>query len=315
MQQEKRTSDTARVRHAVTIIAVTILMEYAVNALIVLLLRLFPDAQSAWMGQILDIAVYLAIFLIPCCVMTKWSGWTLRDLNGEGQPDRSVYVMAVCLAAGWNLTATLLSAGMSELLSIAGYAEPSDSYVLPIGTVGMVLQIVQVAVIPPLVEELCFRGFFLKRAQRAMGVWPAILFTSVLFWLAHNSLTILPLAFGFGIIGGLLRVRYQSLLPSMCAHFVVNGTYIWVNWMQETQGAGIQSAISAAFILAEFVCLIIGVVMAARKGLIADMHIYMEESWLVCQRDWLRGIFTSIPFWIVLLAAGYFTYCGLEVLG
>ena len=100
MQQEKRTSDTARVRHAVTIIAVTILMEYAVNAVIVLLLRLFPDMQSAWMGQIMDIAVYLTIFLIPCCVMTKWSGWTLRDLNGEGQPDWSVYVMAVCLAAG-----------------------------------------------------------------------------------------------------------------------------------------------------------------------------------------------------------------------
>lgn len=315
MQQKKRTSDTARVRHAVTIIAMTILMEYAVNAGIVLMLRLFPEAQSVWMGQILDITVYLAVFLIPCCVITKWSGWSLHDLNGEGKPDWSVYVMAVCLAAGWNLTATLLSAGMSELLSLAGYVEPSDSYVLPVGAAGMVLQVLQVAVIPPLVEELCFRGFFLERARRAMGIWPAVLFTSVLFWLAHNSITILPLAFGFGIIGGLLRIRYQSLLPSMCAHFVVNGTYIWVNWMQETQGHWAQGAASVLFLLAEFVCLIAGLIMASRKGLIAAMHIYMEESWLVRQRDWMRGIFTSIPFWAVLLAAGYFTYCGLEVLG
>ena len=312
---EQKQSDIKRVRYAVNIVCVTILMEYALNAAVVLLLRLFPNIQGALAGQVLDIAVYVIIFFVPFYVMTKWSGWTLRDLNGEGRPDWSVYVMAICLAAGWNLIATILSAGLGEMLSFAGYAEITDSYVLPSGTAGMLLQIVSVAVVPPVVEELCFRGFFFKRAQRAMGIWPAILFSSVLFWLAHNSITILPLAFGFGIIGGLLRTKYQSLLPSMCAHFVVNGTYLLVNWVQETQSYQIKNLAAGLFVLAELLCLAAGVVMAARKGLFAAMHEYMEESWLLRQRDWLRGIFSSVLFWMILLAAGYFTYCGLEVLG
>lgn len=315
MQPERTKSDVKKVRHAADLIGVTVLLEYFINIILLLLFRLLPDVQNPFLTQALDIGVYLAVFFVPFFLLTRWSGWTLRDLTGDGRPGLAVFVMAVCLAAGWNFVATLLSVGVEGIVNLFGYTEPADAYTLPGSTAGMLLQILQVALIPPVVEELCFRGFYLKTAEKAMGTWSAILLSSMVFWLAHNSISILPLAFGFGILGGVLRKKYQSLFPSMCAHFIVNGTYIVVNWVQATQPFAVQNGISLLFVLTELVCLVVGLLLAHRLGLCAAMWEYMRGSWTVRQRDLLRGIFTSIPFWMVLLAAAYFISRGLEVLG
>lgn len=313
MKQE--TSEEKRVRHAVDLIGVTILMEYLINIVLLVIFRFVPDIQNEIYLQVLDIAFYVLIYFVPFYVLSRWRGWTLRSLCGTERPKISAFVMAFCLAVGWNFIATILSVGMEFFVELFGYTEPVSSYALPGSTVGMLLQILQIALIPPVVEELCFRGFYLKTAQKAMGIWPAILFSSLLFWLAHDSISIFPLAFGFGILGGALRVKYRSLLPSMCAHFIINSTYILMNWMQATQPIAVQNSLSSLFVLVELVCLIAGIWLAHRLGLFAAVRDMMFRSRRAANRVLLRGIFTSVPFWIVLLAAAFFTLRGLEALG
>lgn len=315
MQEERQRTQRAA-RHAATLIGVTALAEYGVNiALIPLIHRLAFVRTESLAGQTCNAALYLIVFFFPFFVLSRIHGWTLRDLNGNGRPSASVFVMAICLAAGWNLIATYLGAGIGQVMQGFGVQETVSAYTVPDSTAALLMQIVQVAILPPLAEEMCYRGFFLKLGREAMGIWPAILLSSLAFWMAHDSVTILPLAFGFGVLGGVLRVRYQSLLPSMCGHFVVNGTYLLVNYVQATASQGVQLGVLGVFFLWEIAALIVGIVLAVRCGLFsaAARYIRMARDGKRAMR-W-RGVFTSIPFWLMVASAVYLTARNMEVLG
>ena len=223
-------SETWRVRRSVDIIALTILAEMGINCLLYPIMPLFPHAaQGSFFYELEDMLTYLLIFVIPFAVGARLSGMSFRDLMGRGKPSAEVYVMTLGLTLGWSIAAGWLGAGIEGVLNQYGLTEAADTYVLPDSGCALLVQFLATAIIPPIVEELCYRGFFLNTAVRSMGTWGAIAFTAVCFWLAHDSLEIFPLACGFGIIGGYIRRRYGSLLPSMVAHFAVNTVYIVIN--------------------------------------------------------------------------------------
>ncbi|MBD2665259.1 CPBP family intramembrane glutamic endopeptidase [Richelia sinica] len=78
------------------------------------------------------------------------------------------------------------------------------------------------AIAAPLFEEFLFRGFLLPSLTRYIPVWAAILASSVLFAVAHLSLSeILPLT-ALGIVLGLVYTRSRNLLSSMLLHSLWN---------------------------------------------------------------------------------------------
>ncbi len=79
------------------------------------------------------------------------------------------------------------------------------------------------AIAAPLFEELLFRGFLLPSLTRYLPVWGAILVSSLLFAVAHLSLSeILPLT-TLGIVLGVVYTRSRNLLASMLIHSLWNG--------------------------------------------------------------------------------------------
>jgi membrane protease YdiL (CAAX protease family) len=75
----------------------------------------------------------------------------------------------------------------------------------------------------PLFEELLFRGFLLPSLTRYMPVWGAIALSSVIFAIAHLSLSeVLPLSV-LGAVLGFVYVRSRSLLAPMLLHGLWNG--------------------------------------------------------------------------------------------
>jgi hypothetical protein len=78
------------------------------------------------------------------------------------------------------------------------------------------------AVAAPLFEELLFRGFLLPSLTRYMPVWVAIFASSLLFAIAHLSLSeVLPLM-TLGIVLGVVYTRSRNLLASMLLHSLWN---------------------------------------------------------------------------------------------
>lgn len=78
------------------------------------------------------------------------------------------------------------------------------------------------AVAAPVFEETLFRGFLLPSLTRYLPLWGAIALSSLIFALAHLSLSeVLPLA-TLGTVLGVVYTRSRSLLSSMLMHSLWN---------------------------------------------------------------------------------------------
>ncbi|MBE9051090.1 CPBP family intramembrane metalloprotease [Nostocales cyanobacterium LEGE 11386] len=78
------------------------------------------------------------------------------------------------------------------------------------------------AIAAPIFEELLFRGFLLPSLTRYVPVWGAIILSSLLFAIAHLSLSeILPLT-ALGIVLGIVYTRSRNLLAPMLLHSLWN---------------------------------------------------------------------------------------------
>lgn len=103
--------------------------------------------------------------------------------------------------------------GSNPLLSLA--LESKDG-------VAIAIFFVTAAFAAPLFEEFLFRGFLLPSLTRYMPVWGAILASSLLFAVAHLSLSeVLPLT-TLGMILGIVYTRSRTLAAPMLLHALWN---------------------------------------------------------------------------------------------
>ncbi len=128
------------------------------------------------------------------------------------------------------------------------------------GWLPLVLNLVVYAVLPAVVEELVFRGWFISALQPA-GERCALVVSALLFGLAHGNLTQMPFAFMLGLLFGWLFLRTGRLWPSMLIHFLNNAMSVVFDWlgaymaegdyrvMQQTLWAGLVLAGAVAAVL------------------------------------------------------------------
>lgn len=304
-----------RVRRSADLIGMVEMASIVVNLLLYPLIRRLPVFREGSLGaEIYDLLLYVIVFALPMIVAARWTGMDMRDLMGRGKPSATIYLMTIGLTLGWSYTASWMAGGIEALLNGIGLTEIQDSFVMPMGGTAMAVRFVSVALIPPLVEELCYRGFYLNTAVHSMGTWGAIVLTSFAFWIAHYSVEILPLAFGFGLIGGYIRRRYGSLLPSMCGHFAVNSIYLIVNVGWEA-GTRVGVGLSLLVALIEIFCGAIGVTLFVREGCLKEIWngTFGRHSALT-PREQVWAVLTSIPALLVLLTGMYFMVKNLEAL-
>ena len=132
---------------------------------------------------------------------------------------------AVVLAVFFGLSANLFSIAV---VGIEQFAIPSvvEAFVESMEQVGMGvngLVIFSTICLAPIGEELLCRGLVLHYAKQAFGkFWPANILQAFLFGVIHANWVQGIYAFAAGLILGYLTERYQSLIPGMVAHFVVN---------------------------------------------------------------------------------------------
>jgi len=82
--------------------------------------------------------------------------------------------------------------------------------------------VVLLAVVAPVVEELTFRGLG-QSLLAFLGQWPSILLVGLAFGLAHGLVEALLVLVPFGIALAWLRDRTTSVYPGMIVHGLFNG--------------------------------------------------------------------------------------------
>lgn len=302
-----------RIRSSANMIGLTLMSETAFSSVLLtplmMLVGLLP-VYGRTMAELCDIAAYLLVFAAPFLLMAKADGMSLREMAGTGRPAKSVYVTAVFLALGLSTAGGYLGGWLDLLLGGAGIREPVQSYALPDSVPALLLHILSIAVLPPLLEELCYRGFYFRVAERTAGTWPAVWITALLFWAAHSSLTIAPLALGFGLMGGIFRRRYDSILPSMVGHIAVNSIYIVLNAAER-----VLPYTAYAFIASgeTWLSLVLGAVGLARlHAECGSWSGLLPNAAPETKAPVARAYLTSIPMLIALAFSVYYTIQNLE---
>lgn len=89
-------------------------------------------------------------------------------------------------------------------------------------TIALLIFFTTAAIAAPIFEEIIFRGFLLPSLTRYFPVWVAIVFSSLLFSIAHLSLSeVLPLTI-LGLVLGIVYTRSRNLLASIVVHSLWN---------------------------------------------------------------------------------------------
>jgi membrane protease YdiL (CAAX protease family) len=88
-----------------------------------------------------------------------------------------------------------------------------------VGQGNLLLALIGIVILPPLVEEITFRGILLERFAVKWRLGVAIIVSAILFGILHAD----PVGAGmFGVVTALLYLRTGSLWPGIIIHFVNN---------------------------------------------------------------------------------------------
>jgi membrane protease YdiL (CAAX protease family) len=184
----------------------------------------FLAKHSMHIVLITDIAV-LAVF-IPMWLKTRRYRPTAVK---NAAPARPIALTAL-LVPGISLV-------LSIIIGLLGMNEISENFqqVMEMITgTSFVLQVVAVAIIGPIAEELIFRGVILNRALSWMPRWSAVVLSSALFGVIHMNIPQGVFAFCIGMICGWSYVRFRSLWVPIAAHISINLTSTVINRMSQS---------------------------------------------------------------------------------
>lgn len=124
---------------------------------------------------------------------------------------------------------------LTDALKLTGYVVNND-LPFPLHNFGWFLaNVVVLAVLPAVFEELIYRGMLLN-GLRKFGDGFAIVVSSLLFSLAHGSPVQTIYQFVLGMVFAFIVVKTGSVILSMITHFLNNFTVVLISYIEAVNG-------------------------------------------------------------------------------
>jgi membrane protease YdiL (CAAX protease family) len=182
------------------------------------------DHLALWAVFLLEIPLWgVLVGVAVRAARTKGSGSVVRDFGLAMRPSDVPVGIAAGLAAQLALNLVLIP--VYDLFDINRDDVGTTARDLADRAHGLgnvVILTVMVVVIAPVVEELFYRGLWLRSIERRLGSTWAIVLSALVFALVHFEPYDFPALFGFGLILGWLAVRSGRLGPGIWAHVAFN---------------------------------------------------------------------------------------------
>jgi membrane protease YdiL (CAAX protease family) len=178
------------------------------------------QTRLGWGGIILN---QIGILLMPAILYTKFMGLDWRELFPLRRPTLKDTLMTLILTA-------LVIAAIEGMVMLQQHFLPLPQQIEAFYENLLkrdywwqgLWQVVALALVPALCEELFFRGFIQGTMEGRYGVWLSMILTAVFFSLAHMNPWYFPYYFLLGLYLGWLRVWSGALTLSILAHLMNN---------------------------------------------------------------------------------------------
>ena len=186
------------------------------------------DFKSLMMifNQKYAMVIYIIFCAISIAVFFSWYyiGFVKKDpkviyKKALGiKPFLLVFVLIACLYFVVTGAFTLVGILLPEV--IKNYSELME--LSSLGT-NMWITVIYGIILGPIVEELCFRGVAFRLLEKAgLHFMLVIVIQAALFGLAHANVVQSLYTFGMGMVFGLLRYKYKTILVTIVAHMFFN---------------------------------------------------------------------------------------------
>jgi membrane protease YdiL (CAAX protease family) len=178
-----------------------------------------PRRASVVAGELILVAIPIGIAALAPPAAGRLAG--MRARLGFRLP-HPVYLVAGLLIGAtawylnWRLVSWLEPPGDTRALEEAA-ERPSLVYAL-----------LTLAVLPPICEEILFRGVLARALASQLGMIAAVGITAVLFSAYHLSLVQAGPTFNLGVAFAFLAIRADSVVPTMVAHALNNGIAVTI---------------------------------------------------------------------------------------
>ena len=214
----------------------SILTPQMLGALFVILLTFFAGTEEAYNNLINNIVVQVfTVMLAQIGFLIVYFVYN-RDINFK-------VASKINFNIGWKnallcvLIAVIGVFGINPLISsIDGFLVDigynlAGSLPLPMDNFGwLILNIILLAGVPAILEELIFRGVILN-GYKKLGAVPAMVITSLLFALIHGSVQQFVFPFLFGLILSFAALKTGTVLAPIIIHFVNNALVVILNYV------------------------------------------------------------------------------------
>ena len=180
---------------------------------------LFWLFQSTWTDVLVQYFFVLGIAHIPAYLVLCWlpkDKTPLMKLSGED--------FIVCAVMSLGLGYLLNFAGIFINSYIGQFTGKNPMEMNPVTEMALDFtpsMLMYTCVIGPIMEEVMFRGFLLKRA-RIFGDRTAVVYTAVMFGLMHGNIAQFLYATAIGLIFGYVAVKTNSIRYTVLLHIAVN---------------------------------------------------------------------------------------------
>lgn len=165
--------------------------------------------------------VYACTMAVPAIIVSLLCKRRHFPLTPAKSVSVGVAFWGVLGAMGICMVANFVTSYVVALFERFGASSPELPDMMEDTITSLLLNIVVMAVLPALLEELVFRGYIL-RAMRPYGDWYAVLVSALLFSLMHGNIKQIPFAFIVGLALGWLLIYTNNIWLSVTVHFCNN---------------------------------------------------------------------------------------------
>ncbi|GMK41192.1 hypothetical protein PCCS19_42480 [Paenibacillus sp. CCS19] len=261
------------------------------------------DAEGGYTLSLFLVQVLIGnvlLFLLPGVIWTRWSGLSLkRTLRLHAVP-WSILGLGVLLYAVSQVPMLFLHRLTEAALTLFGDAYKPSDYPISDNVGSLLLLLLCIGIIPPLCEELLFRGVLLSGLEQHGILFGAVV-SSALFALFHDNPYRLFELFASALISALIVQRSGSILPGLAIHMATNLTYVFGSYARGgdlVEGVSSSSGVDVPFLIligvasvpAIYVCWLI-LKRMDRQMLVRSREQYRDET---ARRDEAGGCKDSL---------------------
>lgn len=261
-----------------------------------------PGFQSAF-GILLSLLGVLLPFFFGATLLKSKKG--LDVFRFSAPKKTSVMLLLVPVGFMVCIAANYLTNIFVIYMEDSGFSLESLDFSAPTGVVDRIFYFLQIAVVPPLCEELAVRGVVMQ-PLRKYGDRFAVIASALVFAIMHGNLVQAPFALIVGLVIGYAVCVTDSLWTGILIHFVNNAFSCFIEFMF-ADIAGVQEqnliyyATLAAAVLLGVICAVVLVLKNSK-----ELSVSRRVGLLPSSSKAAAYIFT-LPMVIALLSMLYIT--------